>query len=226
MRIIPHPTNYAARIHHSLAQTLLTIVMIPLVILALPASTGEVRGSHDYLDSRLKTYHPEPAVGHDHTQLNGSLGNGRPDRSVRMSERELNQAIRWFAREHHVPPALIRAVIQAESGYDPLAVSPTGALGLMQLMPRTAASLHVRDPFNPVENIRGGVKHLRYLLDRFDDNLPLALAAYNAGEYRVKRNNYQIHAIQETRVYVEKVLFYYRIFKTGKRVPEGVKRMY
>jgi soluble lytic murein transglycosylase len=96
----------------------------------------------------------------------------------------------------------------------------------MQLMPRTAASLDVRDPLNPVENIRGGAKYLRYLLDRFDGNLPLALAAYNAGEYRVKRNNYQIPAIQETQEYVAKVLFYYRVFKAGKRLPEGVKRMF
>jgi soluble lytic murein transglycosylase-like protein len=220
MRIIPHPTAYTTRIPHALAQTLFAIAIIALVILLPPAATSEVRGSHDHLGPRLKTYLPEASVRDDHNQ-NGSLG-----RSARMSERELNQAIRWFAREHHLPQALIQAVIQAESGFDPLAVSPSGALGLMQLMPRTAASLNVRDPFNPVENIRGGAKHLRYLLDRFDGNLPLALAAYNAGEYRVKRNHYQIPAIQETRAYVEKVLSYYRTFNAVKRLQEGVKRMY
>lgn len=220
MRIIPHPTGYATRIPHALAQTILVLAIIVLVILLPPAATSEVRGSHHLLGPRLKTYLPEASVRHDHDQ-NGSLR-----RSVRMSERELHQAIRWFAREHHLPQALIQAVILAESGFDPLAVSPSGALGLMQLMPRTAASLHVRDPFNPVENIRGGAKHLRYLLDRFDGNLPLALAAYNAGEYRVKRNHYQIPAIRETQVYVEKVLSYYRTFKIKKRLPEGVKRIY
>jgi soluble lytic murein transglycosylase len=220
MRIIPHPTGYATRIHHTQGQSLLAITIISLLILLPPAATSEVRGSHDHLGPRLKTYLPEASVRDDHNQ-NGSLGH-----SARISERELNQAIRWFAREHDLPQALIRAVIQAESGFDPLAVSPTGALGLMQLMPRTAASLNVRDPFNPVENIRGGAKHLRYLLDRFDGNLPLALAAYNAGEYRVKRNHYRIPAIQETQAYVEKVLSYYRTFKTGKHLSGGVKRMY
>lgn len=225
MRIIPHPTGYATRIHHALAQTLFPMAMMALVILLPPAATSEVCGSHDHLGSRLTPSFPEENVRHDRHK-NASLQNGSVGRGGRMSERELNQAIRWFAREHHLPQALIRAVIQAESGFDPLAVSPAGALGLMQLMPRTAAALNVRDPFNPVENIRGGAKHLRYLIDRFDGNLSLALAAYNAGEHRVKRNHYQIPAIQETQMYVEKVLFYYRTFKTGKRLSEGVRRMY
>ncbi|MDQ6735792.1 MAG: lytic transglycosylase domain-containing protein [Nitrospirota bacterium] len=133
----------------------------------------------------------------------------------RISERELDQAIAWYARQHRLSQALLRAVIKTESDFRPSAVSRTGALGLMQLMPRTAASLKVRDPFNPVENIRGGAKHLRYLLDRFHGNLSLALAAYNAGEYRVKRYQ-QIPPIQETRFYVKKVLSYYHDFRLAK----------
>ncbi len=140
--------------------------------------------------------------------------------------RELDQAIRWFARQQKLSPALLRAVIKAESDFNPGAVSPTGAIGLMQLMPRTAASLKVRDPFNPVENIRGGARHLRYLLDRFDGDLPLAIAAYNAGEYRVKRNNYQIPQIEETQLYVEKVLFYYETFRATKRAVSAKKAMF
>ena len=104
----------------------------------------------------------------------------------RISEREMDQAIAWYARQHRLSQALLRAIIKTESDFRPSAVSHTGPLGLMQLMPRTAASLKVRDPFNPVENIRGGATHLRYLLDRFHGNLSLALAPYNADEYRVK----------------------------------------
>ncbi len=132
-----------------------------------------------------------------------------------ISEQELDQAIAWYARQHRLSPALLRAVIKTESDFRPTAVSRTGALGLMQLMPRTAASLKVHDPFNPVENIRGGAKHLHHLLDRFNGNLPLALAAYNAGEYRVKRYQ-QIPPIQETRFYVKKVLSYYHAFRSAK----------
>lgn len=142
--------------------------------------------------------------------------------NARLPERELDQAIAWYARQHHLSQALLRAVIKAESDFRPTAVSRTGALGLMQLMPRTAASLNVRDPFNPVENIRGGAAHLRYLLDRFNGNLPLALAAYNAGEYRVKRYR-QIPPIQETRCYVNKVLFYYHAFRSAKNPPAAIR---
>ncbi len=140
-----------------------------------------------------------------------------PGPGIAIGPRELNQAIRWYARRHRLSPALLRAVIKAESDFNPRAVSPTGAIGLMQLMPKTAASLNVHDPFNPIENIRGGAKHLRYLLDRFEGNLPLALAAYNAGEYRVKRHCDRIPPIRETQEYVEKVLSYYETFRKPTR---------
>jgi soluble lytic murein transglycosylase len=136
---------------------------------------------------------------------------------VKVSQQELDQAIAWYSKQHRLSPALLRAVIKAESDFDPRAVSRTGALGLMQLMPRTAAAMKVEDPFNPVENIAGGAKYLRYLLNRFHGDLPLALAAYNAGEYRVKRWQ-QIPPIQETQFYVKKVLNYYSVFKKGGRI--------
>lgn len=128
-----------------------------------------------------------------------------------LSPRELEPTIARAAIQARLHPALVRAVIKTESGYDPRAVSRAGALGLMQLMPQTAALHNVEDAFDPEQNITGGAKHLRYLLDRFQGNLPLALAAYNAGEHVIDR--YQtMPPYEETRNYVKKVLHYYRTF--------------
>jgi len=128
-----------------------------------------------------------------------------------ISERELEPMISRFSRQHQLHPALIRAVIKAESDFDPVAVSRAGAVGLMQLMPQTAVRMNVRDMYDPEDNISGGTKYLRQLLDRFRGNLPLALAAYNAGEHVVDRYN-TLPPIDETRRYVRKVLRYYRTF--------------
>ena len=102
-------------------------------------------------------------------------------------------------------PGLIEAVVRTESGFDSTAVSSKGAGGLMQLMPRTAAALGVADRFNPRENISGGVRHLRYLLDRYQGSVALALAAYNAGE-RVVDTYRGIPPYPETQQYVRRVL--------------------
>jgi soluble lytic murein transglycosylase-like protein len=128
-----------------------------------------------------------------------------------LSEQELEPVIRRHSSQQQIHPALIRAVIKAESDFDPRAVSRAGAIGLMQLMPQTAIRLDVRDMYNPDDNVGGGAKYLRQLLDRFHGNLPLALAAYNAGENAVDR--YQaLPPFDETRQYVRKVLRYYRTF--------------
>jgi len=130
-----------------------------------------------------------------------------------LPERELAPVIARHSRQHQLHPALIRAVIKAESNFDPHAISRAGAVGLMQLMPQTAVRLDVRDLYDPDDNVGGGTKYLRQLLDRFHGNLPLALAAYNAGENVVDR--YQsLPPIDETRQYVRKVLRYYRTFLT------------
>lgn len=128
-----------------------------------------------------------------------------------ISERELEPVISRYSRQHQLHPALIRAVIKAESDFDPMAVSRAGAVGLMQLMPQTAVRMDVRDLYDPEDNIGGGTKYLRQLLDRFRGNLPLALAAYNAGEHVVDRYR-TLPPIDETRQYVRKVLRYYRTF--------------
>ena len=128
-----------------------------------------------------------------------------------LSEQELEPLIRRHSSRHQLHPALIRAVIKAESDFDPRAVSRAGAIGLMQLMPQTAIRMDVRDMYDPDDNVGGGTKYLRHLLNRFHGNLPLALAAYNAGENAVDR--YQaLPPFDETRQYVRKVLRYYRTF--------------
>ncbi|HXX75689.1 MAG TPA: lytic transglycosylase domain-containing protein [Nitrospiraceae bacterium] len=130
-----------------------------------------------------------------------------------LPERELAPVIARHSRQQQLHPALIRAVIKAESNFDPHAISRAGAVGLMQLMPQTAVRLDVRDLYDPDDNVGGGTKYLRQLLDRFHGNLPLALAAYNAGENVV--DHYQsLPPIDETRQYVRKVLRYYRTFLT------------
>lgn len=113
--------------------------------------------------------------------------------------------IEEYARLHGVSPDLVRAVIQAESGFNPRAVSPKGAMGLMQLMPATARELGVANPFQPADNIRGGVTYLARLLARFDQNVELALAAYNAGPASVERYGLRVPPYRETRDYVRKV---------------------
>ncbi len=138
---------------------------------------------------------------------------GRRALRGRIEKKELERLIGWYSRRHRLDPALLRAVIKAESNFDPRAVSRAGAMGFMQLMPGTAEALNVYDPYNPMENISGGARYLRYLLDRFDGNLKLALAAYNAGESLVLRYR-KVPPIDETRHYVRKVLRFYKTYQS------------
>jgi hypothetical protein len=121
---------------------------------------------------------------------------------------EYDGLIGLTAREHEVEPALVKAVIAAESNFDPEAVSRKGAQGLMQLMPVTATTLGVEDPLRPTENVRGGTRYLRLMLDRYGD-LERAVAAYNAGPAAVDRYG-GIPPYRETQDYVRRVLTYYR----------------
>lgn len=116
------------------------------------------------------------------------------------------------AKRHGVDPALIRAIIMAESGYNPRAISGIGAQGLMQLMPKTAESLGVVDSFNPEHNIKAGVKYFKQLLNQFEGDVILALAAYNAGARKVRKHE-GVPPIKATQRYIRKVVKYYQNYK-------------
>ena len=136
----------------------------------------------------------------------------RPGRKLRRAPRraDYDPLIDQVSRLHGVPPGLVKAVIAAESAFDPGAVSRAGAQGLMQLMPATADALGVLDPFSADQNIHGGAAYLRRLMDRYG-SLVHALAAYNAGPTAVDRYG-GIPPYRETRAYVERVLAYYRAY--------------
>lgn len=130
------------------------------------------------------------------------------------SIRRYTPIIDLASRTNGVEAALVHAVVSAESGYNPAAVSRTGARGLMQLMPETAKRYGVRNIMDPVENVYAGVRYLRDLLLMFNGNLELAIAAYNAGENAVIRNGNRVPPYAETLQYVPKVLGFYRKFQT------------
>ena len=125
---------------------------------------------------------------------------------------EFEQLIKTCSSKYGVNPCLVKAVIHAESGYNPNAVSSKGASGLMQLMPATARSLKVADRFNPKDNVEGGVKYLRFLLDTFRGDVSLAVAAYNAGLGSVAKYG-GIPPYNETRTYVTRVLSYMKSYQ-------------
>jgi hypothetical protein len=132
-----------------------------------------------------------------------------PDEPARELKRyDYHHIVTEKAGKYEVDPSLVHAVIKAESNGSRFAVSRKGAMGLMQLMPATAYELQVRDPFDPEENIDGGIRYLKSLIERFNGDLTLALAAYNAGPRAVEKG-YAVPSIPETKHYVRKVLSLY-----------------
>lgn len=123
-----------------------------------------------------------------------------------------NPIIMEVAGRHEMDPALIKAIIMAESGHNPKAVSKRGAKGLMQLMPVTAKSLGVEDVFDPENNIKAGVVYFKKLLNQFNGDVKLALAAYNAGSKKVRKYK-GIPPFRATRIYIRKVFKYYELYK-------------
>jgi soluble lytic murein transglycosylase-like protein len=137
-----------------------------------------------------------------------NLARSRP---VTIGPTKYYRFIEEVAVNNGVPSALVKAVIHAESGFDPDAVSSRGAIGLMQVMPRTADMVGLSDPYHPFENIQAGVKYLKDMLDMFKGNEILAVAAYNSGPRKVKKFG-GVPPYRETRRYVKKVFAYYRSY--------------
>ena len=129
------------------------------------------------------------------------------------SPKSFDRHIRKAAEKYDVSYPLVKAIIKAESDFNPRAVSKKGALGLMQLMPENIKAMNISDPFDPMENILGGTRYFREMLDRFQGELPLSLAAYNAGPTAVERYNNSIPPYKETEAYVERVLKFYYAFR-------------
>jgi hypothetical protein len=141
------------------------------------------------------------------------LDGGGPVQFLRHIPPALQAAIVEASQRYGLPVSLVLALIRQESDFVHQAVSPKGAMGLMQLMPDTAAALGVRDPFDPRENILAGCRYFRFLLDYFHGNVPLALAGYNAGQHRVVAAGCQVPAIKETQEFVTQVMGLYYLLE-------------
>jgi soluble lytic murein transglycosylase-like protein len=188
---------------------LLIHLVVALVVCWSSPSMASAR-VHAYIDAQgvlhyaskgskaARTFRPQAGIAHRRGQAL------QDNAAVLQSLQEIIQAA---AARHGVDPLLITAVIQTESQFDPRAVSAKGAQGLMQLMPDTARDLQVADPFDPRENITGGTRYLRSLLDRYNGDLELSLAAYNAGPGKVRD---EVPNIPETKTYVSRVMGNYK----------------
>lgn len=199
-------------------QTGLTLLVVCGLIVAT-AARAEI---YVYQDSRGVTHFADRPLGPGyrlyHSSFSSGLsrkrtGGGRIPASVEARRKRYTDLVDQAAHRYALDSALLHAVITAESAYNPYAVSRKGALGLMQLMPATARRYGVNDAYDPEENVHGGAHYLRDLLEMFDANLRLALAAYNAGENAVLKYGNRIPPYEETRNYVVKVMDYYRQYR-------------
>jgi soluble lytic murein transglycosylase-like protein len=169
---------------------------------------GRVQYTNVPHDSRYKIYRRIDTNNPVTEMLTVRIRYYGPDKRKRFKKQ-----IEAAAKTNKIDPALIHAVISAESGYNPFARSRAGAVGLMQLMPATAKRYGAKNRMDPAQNIKAGVRYLRALMTMFDNDLELALAAYNAGENAVIRAGNRIPPYPETMTYVPRVLKYYRRYR-------------
>jgi soluble lytic murein transglycosylase len=210
-------------------QISLSILFFPLFIVLLVSSS---QGATYYYKNKngVHVYTNIPPVEKGYKRIilyeqtcrksSKSSGSFRPFTYSKEYDQDILKTARWYG----VDPYLVKAIIKVESNFDPKAVSPKGAMGVMQLMPETAKDHGVIEPFDPSENIRGGVRYLKKLMDMFSGNLQLALAGYNAGENAVIKYGYAVPPYAETLDYVEKVLTHYNYLK-NKPIGERDKKV-
>lgn len=167
-----------------------------------------------YLLFKKEAPRPEPEAFNPPPLYERSPGSGGVIQVNAAMRAAIAPMIAQVAREYELDAALLHAIITVESGYNPQAKSPAGAIGLMQLMPETAARYGVRNIWDPMENLHGGARYLRFLLGMFKNNLDLALAGYNAGENAVVRAGNKIPQYAETQAYVPSVLTQYDRYRT------------
>lgn len=192
-------------------QTTPLFFLMLALLLVVQSATAEI---FKYRDAKGHLHFTDKQMGSGFSLVSRSLGSERARRGSAIEQLKRNRSrfsplINRIAKQTTLQPELLHAVIRAESAYNPRAVSSAGAVGLMQLMPGTAAQYGVQDRTNPDENVRAGSLYLKRQLDRFKD-LSLALAAYNAGENAVRRYGNTIPPFPETQRYVQKVLGFYR----------------
>lgn len=162
---------------------------------------------------------PQRVRTESRTAAPGSIASAQASAPSRQKETpgivpaSYHEYINTACEKYGVDPSLVHALVKVESGYNAFALSSKGAMGLMQLMPQTASEMNVKNSFSPQDNVEGGVRYLRYLLDRYEGNISLALAAYNSGETSVKRWG-TVPPFKETKDYVKKILALYH--GTGK----------
>jgi soluble lytic murein transglycosylase len=188
-------------------KTMNKIILSGIFILFISAS-GAVSYAdiYKYTDENGISYFTNTPQGNIYRKITtvGRKDISRPESKTRAN-RYYDQIIESKSLKYNIKPSLINAVITVESDWNPEAISKKGAIGLMQLMPSTAKDMQIENPFDPEENIEGGTRYLRYLLNRFNEDINLALAAYNAGPAMVERFG-GIPSISETKNYVKKVV--------------------
>lgn len=183
-------------------------LILGLIWLAAGAAQADVYISIDAKGGYVLTNVHRPGR-HYQRVISEALAQAGPANAQLITGRPYAELVAAAARAHNVPPALLHALIKAESGYNPKARSPAGAVGLMQLMPDTAREMGVENALDPEDNVQGGARYLKRMLTLFDNDITLAVAAYNAGPDAVMRRG-AVPPFAETRRYVPNVLREYR----------------
>jgi len=189
------------------------LFMMSLIFLDCGSSTASIYVCRDTTGAKIFTN--APTGSNCKEVILPQTGRGWTSRRQVADSAQYDKFIERIGKNYHVDPYLIKAIIHTESDFNHRAVSRTGAQGLMQLMPETSRELRVANPFNPKENIDGGTRYFRKLLDNFNGDLNLSLAAYNAGPGLVMRTG-GIPQIPETRRYIRKVLKQYRYYRAAR----------